>query len=108
MKGSETKNLSIEELSDRIISAAQDLENLRFAHAVTPLENPMRIGMLKRDLSRLKTELQAKIITDVKAKAIEGSLHSGNINEFVRNAQYPEPVKAAKVKRYIAQTQKTK
>jgi len=36
------------------------LKKLEFAHAISPLENPMTIRGLRRDIARLKTELQLK------------------------------------------------
>jgi len=34
------------------------LKKLQFAHAISPLENPMTIRNLRRDIARLKTELK--------------------------------------------------
>jgi large subunit ribosomal protein L29 len=36
------------------------LKKLQFAHAISPLENPMTIRNLRRDIARLKTELKKK------------------------------------------------
>jgi large subunit ribosomal protein L29 len=36
------------------------LKKLQFAHAISPLENPMTIRNLRRDVARLKTELKKK------------------------------------------------
>jgi large subunit ribosomal protein L29 len=36
------------------------LKKLEFAHAISPLENPMTIRGLRRDIARLKTELKLK------------------------------------------------
>lgn len=36
------------------------LKKLEFAHAISPLENPMTIRGLRRDIARLKTELRKK------------------------------------------------
>ncbi len=36
------------------------LKKLHFGHAVSPLENPMTIRAVRKDLARLKTELQQK------------------------------------------------
>jgi large subunit ribosomal protein L29 len=35
---------------------------MQFAHAITPLENPMSIRALRRDISRLKTELKKRTL----------------------------------------------
>ncbi|MBS1759779.1 MAG: 50S ribosomal protein L29 [Bacteroidetes bacterium] len=36
------------------------LKKLEFAHAISPLENPMSIRGLRKDIARLKTELKLK------------------------------------------------
>ncbi len=50
------KEMTPEALSARIKDDEMRLKKLQFAHAVTPLENPMSIKMLRRDIARLKTE----------------------------------------------------
>lgn len=37
------------------------LKKLEFAHSISPLENPVSIRELRRDIARLKTELQKRI-----------------------------------------------
>ncbi len=39
------------------------LKKLSFAHAVSPLENPMTIRGVRKDLARLKTELGKRKLT---------------------------------------------
>jgi large subunit ribosomal protein L29 len=36
------------------------LKKLEFAHAISPLENPMTIRGMRRDIARLQTELKLK------------------------------------------------
>jgi len=36
------------------------LKKLQFAHSISPLENPVSIRGLRRDLARLKSELKKK------------------------------------------------
>ena len=36
------------------------LKKLQFAHSISPLENPVSIRGLRRDIARLKTELKKK------------------------------------------------
>ena len=36
------------------------LKKLQFAHAISPLENPMTIRGLRKDIARLKTELKKR------------------------------------------------
>lgn len=51
------RELSTEDLRARIQEDEVRLKKLSFAHVITPLENPMSIRSLRRDLARLKTEL---------------------------------------------------
>jgi large subunit ribosomal protein L29 len=54
------QGLSEEDLSGRIREDEQRLKKLEFAHALSPLENPMTIRNLRRELARLKTEQKKK------------------------------------------------
>ena len=54
------KEMKEEDLTSRIQEDELRLKKLTFAHAVSPLENPMNIRGLRRDLSRLKTALRKK------------------------------------------------
>jgi large subunit ribosomal protein L29 len=56
MDKNEIKALSQEELDERIAVEVENLQKLKFAHAISPLENPMRIKHTKRLVARLKTE----------------------------------------------------
>ena len=60
MKNSEIRALSIEEVEEKIRGEKEGLQKLRFAHAISPIENPMKIGEAKKLIARLKTELSAK------------------------------------------------
>jgi large subunit ribosomal protein L29 len=46
------------DLMARLEEDKQRLKKLKFAHAISPLENPMTIRGLRRDISRLQTELK--------------------------------------------------
>lgn len=56
------QNLNAEDLQARITEDETRLKKLEFAHAITPLESPMAIRTLRRELARLKTELKKKQI----------------------------------------------
>ncbi len=60
MKNSEIKGLSVSELKSAIAEEKNGLFNLKFAHAISPLENPMQIKQKRRLVARLETELTAK------------------------------------------------
>ena len=59
------KDLNETDLKARIQEDEQRLKKLEFAHAISPLENPMSIRALRKDVARLKTVLAQK--TAVKA-----------------------------------------
>jgi len=50
------------DLKARIQEDELRLKKLSFAHAISPLENPMTIRALRRDLARLKTALKNKAL----------------------------------------------
>lgn len=56
----ELKDLSIVDVKARIDEDQLRLKKLEFAHAISPLENPMSIRGLRQDIARLKTELRKK------------------------------------------------
>jgi large subunit ribosomal protein L29 len=56
------RELSIEDLKARINEDEVRLKKLEFAHAITPLENPMNIRSLRRDIARMKGELNKRAL----------------------------------------------
>ena len=49
--------------SDLVAKINEDelrLKKIQFAHSISPLENPVSIRGLRRDIARLKTELKKK------------------------------------------------
>jgi large subunit ribosomal protein L29 len=54
------KDLTVIDLAARISEDELRLKKLEFAHAISPLENPVSIRGLRRDIARLKTELRKK------------------------------------------------
>jgi large subunit ribosomal protein L29 len=56
------QGLSEQDIQSRIKEDEMRLKKLEFAHAISPLENPMSIRGLRREVARLKTELKKKQI----------------------------------------------
>jgi large subunit ribosomal protein L29 len=56
------KDLNEEDLKARIQEDELRLKKLEFAHAISPLENPMSIRALRRDVARLRTELKKRAL----------------------------------------------
>ncbi len=61
MKNKEIKELSSEQIQTGIKEEQNRLLRLKFAHAVSPIENPMRIRNSRRLIARLMTELTVKL-----------------------------------------------
>ena len=57
MKQAEIKELSVEELQQKFAEIKKEYADLKVAHSVTPLENPMQIRKTRRTVARLATEL---------------------------------------------------
>ena len=54
------KSLGVDELKAKIAEDELRLKKVSFAHSISPLENPMSIRSLTKDLARLKTALRSK------------------------------------------------
>ena len=55
MKGHEVRNLTADELTQKLSEAREELFNLRFQHATGALENTARIKDVRRDIARMLT-----------------------------------------------------
>ncbi len=53
-------DLSVVELQEKLKDGVEELKKLRFNHTITPLTNPNEIGLLKKEVARMKTELTAR------------------------------------------------
>jgi len=60
MKVSELKGLSLDELKGKLEVEKDNYSKLKFAHAVTPIENPMKIREARKLIARIQTEIRAK------------------------------------------------
>ena len=57
MKQSEIKELSTADLQEQFVSKQKNYTDLKMAHGITPLENPMQLRTLRRTVARIATEL---------------------------------------------------
>lgn len=57
MKQSEVKELSVAELQEELDKSRKAYADLKMAHAVSPLENPIQLRTVRRNVARLATEL---------------------------------------------------
>ena len=62
MKIQDIRELSAQELEDKVKNLKKELFNLRFQNATNQLDNPSRIVSVKKDIARVKTVLKEKEI----------------------------------------------
>jgi len=57
MKQSEIKELSVTELQEKLSETKKSYSDLKMAHAISPLENPIQLRSVRRDVAKLATEI---------------------------------------------------
>lgn len=60
MKVQEARELSTREIESRIAEESEQIQQLRFQHAIAQLENPMVLRQKRRLIARLRTVLKEK------------------------------------------------
>jgi len=60
MKQSEIKNLSAAELLEKLSELRKTYTELKNAHAISPITNPLQIRSVRRSIARVATELSKK------------------------------------------------
>ncbi|TDX49280.1 LSU ribosomal protein L29P [Orenia marismortui] len=60
VKAKELRNLTNEELEQKLDELKEELFNLRFQNATVQLDNPVRIREVKRSIARVKTILNER------------------------------------------------
>ncbi|MDE6592943.1 MAG: 50S ribosomal protein L29 [Oscillospiraceae bacterium] len=60
MKASEVRDMTEQELTNKLTDLKKELFALRFQHTVNQLDNPVRLRDVKKDIARVKTILREK------------------------------------------------
>lgn len=60
MKVSALRELSDQELNQKVIALKEELFNLRFQAATGQLENPMQIKIVRKDIAKAKTVIRER------------------------------------------------
>ncbi len=66
MKTSEIRELSTKELIERIEVEKNTLVRMRLNHAVSPLDNPMKLNYARKNIARMMTELRKRELSQKK------------------------------------------
>ncbi len=56
-KGEQLSTLTVAQLNEQIQTQSEALKRIKFGHAINPIENPMAIRTMRRQIARLKTAL---------------------------------------------------
>ena len=64
MKQVDIKDLSVDDLTEKLMEQKGVLTKLKLSHAVSPLENPMQIKLVRRSVARLNTEMNKRQLQD--------------------------------------------
>ncbi|HYE81846.1 MAG TPA: 50S ribosomal protein L29 [Clostridia bacterium] len=68
MKANKVRDLSVNELEQKLIELKGELFNLRFQMATGQLENPIKVRDVKKSIARIKTILREKELKSAQAK----------------------------------------
>ena len=60
MKNSEIRALTLDELKQKVAAEEEAMQKLQFAHAISPIENPMKIKGTRKLIARMQTALTEK------------------------------------------------
>jgi large subunit ribosomal protein L29 len=69
MKGSEIREMTVEEMQRKVGDLKQELFNLRFQHEIGQLENRAKIRQTKQDIARLLTVMREASLKPQPVKA---------------------------------------
>ena len=57
MRAEEIREMSVDDIRTRVAELEEERFRLRFRSATEPLENPLRLRTIRKDIARLKTVL---------------------------------------------------
>ncbi len=60
MKQSEIKDLSIAELQEKLSQLKKTYADLKTAHTISPIENPLQLRGVRRSVARVATEISKR------------------------------------------------
>lgn len=64
MNAKDLRDNTLAELNEQLAKLKEELFNLKFQLAINQLDNPMRIGAVKKDIARVQTVIREKELQD--------------------------------------------
>jgi len=62
MKQVDIKDLSVDDLTEKLQEQKSVLNKFKLSHAVSPMENPSQIKVVRRTVARINTELRKRVL----------------------------------------------
>ena len=69
MLANEIRELSVGDIESRIRDLEEERFRLKFRNATEPLEDPLRLRVIRKDIARLRTVLQERKNTSARTSA---------------------------------------
>lgn len=66
MKASEIKEMTTQELVEKVQAEKVNYAKVKMAHSISPMENPMVLRATRKDIARMATELRSREMNDKK------------------------------------------
>ncbi|MDE0790732.1 MAG: 50S ribosomal protein L29 [Flavobacteriales bacterium] len=60
MNNEEIRNLSDQDLQAKLAEVKSELADMKRVNRISPLENPMRISAVRKDVARMATEISTR------------------------------------------------
>lgn len=63
MKASVVREMTTQEISEQLVELKLSYSKVKMGHTITPLENPMELKKIRKNIARLSTELRSRELT---------------------------------------------
>jgi large subunit ribosomal protein L29 len=73
MRSDEVREMSIDDVRRRIAELEEERFRLRFRSATEPLEDPLRLRVIRKDIARLKTILRERETEQTRSATAAGA-----------------------------------
>jgi len=104
MKQSEIKNLSVADLQAKLVQVKKTYNDLKMAHAISPIENPLQMRTLRRSVARIATEITKRELRKERVGVVTSNKMDKSIviseTKRVKHPMYGKFV--LKTKKYVA------
>ena len=63
MKASVVREMTTQEISEQLEELKLNYSKVKMAHTISPMENPMELKKIRKNIARLSTELRSRELT---------------------------------------------